>query len=114
MQMAFSMFVGVVLGIVLLSLTRNRAVAAVWTALVLGAIADVLFVAFMAGPFIPQLGRFGIIGVGLLAGVAALLSVGLVLRGDRKALNWVALVVGIPPVLFMLVFGIAEIVGPRH
>lgn len=53
-------------------------------------------------------------GIGLLSGVATALAVGCLARGERRLVNWAALVVSAPPVLFLIVFGIAEILGPPH
>ena len=114
MQLALSMVVGLIVGVALFLLTRKHAVAAMWTALVLGVIGSVLFVTTINGWFLPELGRFGAVGIGMLSGIATALAVGCLLRGERRPLNWVALAVSAPPVLFLLVFGIAEILGPSH
>jgi hypothetical protein len=114
MQIAASMLVGLVVGVGLFLLTRKRAAAAMWTALVLGSTGSVLFLGATSGWLLPELGRFGAIGIGLLSGVATALAVGCVLRGERRPLNWVAVAVSAPPVIFLLVFGIAEVLGPAH
>jgi hypothetical protein len=114
MQLALSMVVGLIVGVALFLLTRKHAVAAMWTALVLGVIGSVLFVTTINGWFLPELGRFGAVGIGILSGIATALAVGCLLRGERRPLNWVALAVSAPPMLFLLVFGIAEILGPSH
>ncbi len=114
MQLALSMLVGLAVGVGLFMATRKHAGIAMWTAIVLGAIGSTLFLASINGWFLPDLGRFGIIGIGLLSGIATTLAVGCVLRGERRPLNWVAVAVAAPPVLFLLVFGIAEALGPPH
>lgn len=114
MQLAVSMLAGLIVGVGLFLLTRKRPVVAMWTAFVLGVIGSILFLGTINGWFLPELGRFGIIGIGLLSGVATALAVGCVLRGERRPLNWVALAVSAPPLLFLLVFGVAEILGPSH
>ena len=114
MQLAVSMLAGLIVGVVLFLLTRKHAVVAAWTAIALGVIGSVLFLATINGWFLPELGRIGLIGIGLLSGVATALAVGCVLRGGRRPLNWVAVAVSAPPVRFMIVFGIAELLGPSH
>lgn len=114
MQIAASMLVGLVVGVGLFLMTRKHAIAAMWTALVFGVAGSVLFLGTINGWFLPELGRFGAIGIGLLSGIATALAVGCVLRGERRPLNWVAVAVSAPPVLFLLVFGIAEVLGPAH
>lgn len=114
MQLAVSMLAGLVVGVGLFLFTRKRPVVALWTALVLGIIGSVLFLATISGWFLPELGRLGAIGIGLLSGVATALAAGCVLRGERRPLNWVALAVSAPPLLFLLVFGVAEVLGPSH
>lgn len=114
MQLTVSMLAGLVVGVVLFLLTRKHANTAMWTALVLGVIGSVLFLGTMSGWFLPDLGRFGAIGIGLISGIATTLAVGCVLRGERRPLNWVAVAVSVPPVLFLPVFSIAELLGPSH
>ena len=114
MQVALSMLAGLVAGVVLFLLTRKHANAAMWTALVLGTIGSVLLVGMINGWFLPGAGRFQAIGIGLLSGVATALAAGCLLRGERRPLNWVALAVSAPPVLFLVVFGIGELLGPSH
>lgn len=114
MQLSLFMLVGLIVGVALFRLMRERPIAAMWTAIVLGVIGTVLFVATISGWFLPELGRFGAVGIGILSGIATALAVGCLLRGERRPLNWVALAVSAPPVLFLLVFGIAEILGPSH
>jgi len=114
MQLAVSMLAGLIVGVALFLLTRKHAGIAMWTALVLGVVGSVLFLGTINGLFLPELGRFGAVGIGLLSGVATALAVGCVLRGERRPLNWVAVAVSAPPLLFLLVFGIAEVLGPSH
>ena len=114
MQLTVSILLGLIVGAALFLLTRKHPAAAMWTALVLGGIGSVLFLGTTTGWFLPELGRFGAIGIGLLSGLATALAVGCVLRGERRPLNWIAVAVSAPPVLFLIVFGIAEVFGPRH
>lgn len=114
MQIAVSMLAGLIVGVVLYLLTRRRAAVAMWMALVLGSAGSVLFLGSINGWFLPELGRFGAIGIGLLSGIATALAAGCILRGERRSLNWVALLVSAPPVLFLIVFGIGELLGPAH
>ena len=114
MQVALSMLAGLVVGVVLFLLTRKHANVAMWTALVLGVIGSVLFMGTINGWFLPEAGRFQAIGIGLLSGVAAVLAAGCLLRGERRPLNWIALLVSAPPVLFMIIFGLGELFGPAH
>jgi hypothetical protein len=114
MQLALSMLVGLVVGGAVLLLTRKHAVTAVWTALVLGVIGSVLFLGTISGWFLPELGRLGVVGIGLVCGVATAVALGCLLRGERRPLNWVALAVSAPPLLFLAIFGIAELLGPPH
>lgn len=114
MQLAVSMIIGVSAGAVLFSLLRVRPSAMAWTALVMGLLGSALFIASISGWALPELGRFGIIGIGMISGIATALAVGSLMRGERHAQNWAALAVSAPPLLFMLVFGIAELIGPRH
>ena len=114
MQLAASMFGGIVAGVILFLVTRKNASNAKWIALALGVTGSSLFVLTINGWFLPGLGRLGAVGIGLLSGVATTLAVACVLRGERRALNWVAVAVSAPPVLFLLVFGIAEVLGPSH
>jgi uncharacterized membrane protein YeaQ/YmgE (transglycosylase-associated protein family) len=114
MQLAVSMLAGLIVGVVLFLLTRKRPGVAMWTAIVLGVIGSVLFLGTINGLFLPEMGRLGAVGLGLLSGVATALAVGCLLRGERRPLNWVAVAVSAPPVLFLVVFGIAEVLGPSH
>lgn len=114
MQLSLFILVGLIAGVALFRLMRGRPIAAMWTAIVLGVIGTVLFVATISGWFLPELGRFGAVGIGLLSGIATALALGCVLRGERRPLNWVALAVSAPPVLFLLFFGIAHLFGPGH
>lgn len=114
MQIAVSVLAGLIVGFVLYFVTRKRATVAMWLALVLGAVGDVLLVGSINGWLLPDLGRLGAIGIGLLSGIATVLAVGCVVRGERRPLNWVAVLVSVPPVLFLIVFGIGELLGPPH
>lgn len=114
MLTALSMMAGLVAGVVLFLVTRKHADAAMWTALVLGVVGSVLFVGTINGWFLPEAGMFQAVGIGLMSGVATALAAGCLLRGERRPLNWVALAVSIPPLLFLAVFGIAELIGPSH
>ncbi len=114
MQVAVSMVAGLGVGVVLYLMTRGRPAVAMWLALVLGIAGSVLFLGSINGWFLPDLGRFGAIGIGLLSGVATALAVGCLIRGERRPLNWVALLFSAPPVLFLIVFGIGELLGPSH
>lgn len=114
MRIAVSMIVGLLVGAGLFLLTRKNAAAAAWTALVLGLIGTATFVGTISGWFLPEAGMFQAIGIGLLSGIATALAVGCLLRGERRPLNWLAAAVSAPPVLFLVVFGIAELVGPAH
>lgn len=109
-----SMFVGLVVGVALIALTRKNPTAAVWIALVLGAIALIVLVGALSGWILPQMGLFGAMSIALLSGVATALALGCIIRGERTPLNWIALVVSAPPVLFLVVFGIGELLGPPH
>ena len=114
MQVAVSLFVGLIVGVVLYLVTRRQANLAMWIALVLGVVAAVLLVGSINGWLLPDAGRFGAIGMGLLSGIATILAVGCIARGERKPLNWVALFVSALPVLFLIVFGLGELLGPPH
>ena len=114
MQLAVSMLAGLVAGVALFLLTRRHPGAAMWTALVLGVVGTTLFFATINGWFLPSLGRLGALGIGLLSGIATALAVGCLLRGERRPLNWVTALVSAPPAIFLLVFGIAEVLGPSH
>lgn len=114
MVLSLSIVAGLVVGGALFLLTRKHADSAVWTALVLGMIGSVLFLGTINGWFLPEAGRFQAIGIGLLSGVATALAAGCLVRGERRPLNWVALAVSAPPVLFLIVFGIGELLGPSH
>lgn len=114
MQVGVSMLAGLIVGVALFLLTRKRPAVAMWTALVMGVIGSVFFLGTINGWFLPELGRFGIVGIGALSGVATALAVGCVLRGERRPMNWVAVAIAAPPVLFLVVFGIAEVLGPSH
>lgn len=114
MQIAVSVLAGLVVGVVLYLNTRRRAAVAMWMAIVLGIAGSLLFLGSINGWFLPDLGRLGAIGIGLLSGIATTLAVGCIVRGERRPLNWVALLVAAPPVLFLIVFGIGELLGPPH
>lgn len=114
MQLALSMLAGLIVGVALFLLTRKSPAVAMWTALVLGVIGSVLFAGTISGWFLPELGRFGAIGIGLVSGIATALALGCVFRGERRPLNWLAVALSAPPVLFLIVFGIAELLGPPH
>lgn len=114
MQMTVSLLVGLVLGgAVLLFVTRKNGAVAAWIALVLGAIGTVLLIGIMTGRIWPEAGALHAIGVGLLSGVATMLAAGALLRGERKPLNWIALAAAAPPVLFLIVFGVGELLFPH-
>jgi hypothetical protein len=53
-------------------------------------------------------------GVGLLSGIATALAVGCLVRGERRLINWLALAVSAPPVLFLIIFGIGNLLGPGY
>lgn len=111
MQIAVSMLVGLLVGAALFLATRKRAAAAVWIALVLGVIGSVLFVLIINGWFLPEAGMFEATGIGILTGIATALAAGCLIRGERRLINWIALVVSAPPVLFLIVFGLAHLFG---
>jgi len=114
MQMTVAMLVGLLVGGAVFFATRRHPTAAAYTALTLGVLGSALFITTINGWFLPDLGRFGMIGIGLLSGIATTLAVGCLVRGERKPINWVALAFAAPPVLFLIVFGIAELLGPSH
>ena len=114
MQVTVSMLVGLIVGVVLYLATRKHPDVAVWIAVVLGIAGTVLLVGSINGWLLPDLGRLGAIGIGLLSGIATVLAVGCLLRGERRPLNWVALLVSALPVIFLVVFGIGELLGPSH
>lgn len=114
MQVAASMLVGLIVGVALYLVTRKHAGVAMWIALVLGVAGTVLLLGSINGWLLPDLGRFGAIGIGLLSGIATVLAVGCILHGERRVLYWVALLASVPPVLFLVVFGIGELLGPPH
>lgn len=109
-----SMIVGVLVGVALIVLTRKSPTAAVRIALVLGAGALIVLVGALSGWILPELGLFGALSIALMSGVATALALGCIIRGERTPLNWIALVVSAPPVLFLVVFGIGELLGPPH
>lgn len=114
MQFALSMIVGSAVGSALFLATRRHSVATVSIALVLGVVGSAVLLFSLGGWILPDLGRSGVIGIGLLSGVATVLAVGALLRGERRPLNWIAALVSVPPVLFLIVFGVAELLGPAH
>lgn len=109
-----SMVVGVVVGVALIALTRKSPKAAVWIALVLGTAALIVLVGTLSGLVLPQMGLFGAMSIALMSGVATALALGCIIRGERTTLNWIALVLSAPPVLFLVVFGVGELLGPPH
>jgi len=114
MVIGVSMVVGLLAGVVLFFATRKHAVAAVWSAIVMGVFGSALFVAILNEWIWPRAGMFHAIGIGLFTGVATALAIGGLVRGERRPLNWIALAVSAPPVLFLIVFGIGELLGPAH
>lgn len=114
MQLSLSMLVGLVAGAGIFLVIGTHARTAMWAALVLAVIGGAAFLLTINGGFIPQLGRAGIVGVGLLSGIATSLAAGCVVKGERRPLNWVVLALAAAPVLFLLVFGVAELLGPPH
>lgn len=114
MQVAVSMLLGLSVGVVLYLLTRGRGAVAMRLAIVLGISGSALLLGSINGWLLPDLGRFGAIAIGMLSGIAFALALGCILRGERRPLNWVALLVSAPPVLFLIVFGVAELLGPPH
>lgn len=114
MMIGVSMVAGLLAGVALFLATRKHAVAAAWTALVMGVVGSALFVAILNEWIWPRAGMFHAIAIGLFTGVATALAVGCLVRGERKPVNWAGLAVSAPPVLFLIVFGIAELLGPAH
>ena len=101
----------VLIGIALFVVLRKHALASMWAALVLGGAADVLLLGILNGWFLPEAGMSHAIRIAILSGIATLFAIGCLLRGKRRPLNWVALVVSVPAMLFLVVFGLGELLG---
>lgn len=114
MAIGVSMVVGLVAGTALFLATRKHAAAAAWSALVMGVVGSTLFVAILNEWIWPRAGLFHAVAIGIFTGVATALAIGCLVRGERKPLNWIALAASAPPVLFLIIFGIGEILGPAH
>lgn len=114
MQMTVSLLVGLLIGgTVLYSATRKRPAVAVWSAIVLGVVAIVLLLGILNVWFLPRAGALEAGATGLLSGIATALAIGCLARGERKPVNWLALAVALPPVLFLVVFGLGELLYPH-
>ena len=114
MLVTVSLLVGLLVGgVVLFFLTRKHAAVAVWTALALGIVGSVLLLGILNVWFLPRAGALEAVGTGLLSGIATALAVGCLVRGERKPINWIALAAAAPPVLFLIVFGIGELLFPH-
>ena len=94
--------------------SRKRVSAATWIAIVLGLAGSVLLLGIVNSWFLPRAGMFEAISIGLLTAVACVLAIAALVRGERQPLNWVALAVSVPPVLFLIAFGLGELFGPAH
>lgn len=114
MRVTVSLLAGLLIGgTPLYSVTRRRPAAAAWTAIVLGVIAIVLLLGILNAWFLPRAGALEAAATGLLSGIATALAVGCLVRGERKPINWLALVVALPPVLFLVIFGLGELLYPH-
>ena len=114
MVIGVSMVVGLLAGVVLFFATRKHAVAAVWSALIMGVVGSALFIAILNEWIWPRAGIFHAVGIGLFTGVATALAIGCLVRGERKLINWIALAVSAPAVLFLIVFGIGNLLSPAY
>ncbi|MDX9953254.1 MAG: hypothetical protein RBT75_04125 [Anaerolineae bacterium] len=45
---------------------------------------------------------------------AAALALHCLLAGQRRPLNWMALIVSLQPLLFLIIFGLGHLLGPAH
>jgi len=113
MLVSVAMLAGLLIGgVVVYVATQKHAAAAVWTALAMGVVADVVLLGMLNEWFLPRAGMFEAVGVALLSGIATALAIGCLVRGERKALNWVALAFAAPPVIFLVIFGLGNLFSP--
>ena len=112
MQMTVAMVAGVVVGIVVAIALKKVPTVAAWVALVFGTF-GLLITAGGFFPGFPELGRAGILLMGLLPVIGLVVALSCVLRGERKALNWAALIVAAVPVGFWIFFFVAELISPH-
>jgi len=94
--------------------SRGATTVAPWFGIVLGATASVLLLGIVNEWFLPEAGMLQAILIALVAALATAIAVTALLRNRRSVLNWVALAVSAPPLLFLVVFGLGEILGPSH
>lgn len=94
--------------------SRKPVGAATWTAIVLGITGSVLLIGILNSWFLPEAGMSAAILIGLLTAAACALAVVGLVRGERRPLNWIALAVSAPPLLFLIMFGLGEFLGPAH
>jgi len=103
-----------VVGIVLFIGLRKHALAATVVAIVLGVLASGLLLGILNEVFLPEAGMFQALIIALLAALAAALALRCLLEGPRRPLNWIALILSLPPLLFLIIFGLGELLGPAH
>ena len=94
--------------------SRKPVGAATWTAIGLGITGSVLLLGILNSWFLPEAGMSEAIGIAFLTAIASTLAVVALLRDRRQPLNWVALLVSAPPLLFLIAFGLGELFGPPH
>lgn len=114
MQLTLFTVMGLGTGALLFTATRKHAVAAARVALTLGLVGSLVFLGSINGWLLPDLGRMGMVVVGVLSGAATALSVGCLVNGHRERLNWGALAAAVPPIIFLVAIGIGELLGPAH
>lgn len=103
-----------VVGVALFIVLRKHPVAATVVAIVLGVLASGLLLGILNEVFLPEAGLFHALIIALLAAVAVALALRCLLAGHRRPLNWIALILSLPPLLFLIIFGLGELLGPAH
>jgi hypothetical protein len=121
MQFTISVVLGILLGVLLLSLMRPRATPdggsvsqtgwPVWLPLGMGAAAALALAATLLNTFNSNLLTMASIALPVAAVVVSAVSLR---RGNRRWMIWAGLALGLLPALFWAAFAIGELVGPPH
>lgn len=118
MQFSLGLVTGLVVGSILLASSRKAAISTAvhtswpaWAALALGMLAAVTLFAGVAGLIDTP---FAVLPAIAIPFAGVVLGVGRVVMGDRGWKSWLGVALASVPVLFWVVFAVAELVGPSH